>query len=232
MTNSATLRSKIGLARSTLDSVAETLWNHPELKIIYPEFLFQNHAVVRASVPLMRSALAACRSRFLSDPLTPGLGSYLEQHIPEEMHHDEWILDDLEAVGFARPEILARIPPVSASLLVGAQYYWIEHVHPVALLGYIAVLEGTPPDADYFSRVLRRAGIPEAAASNIFRHAKLDPRHRDDLDAALDSLPLTEYHHSLLGISAFQTIEALARVAEEAYLFADEEISTESTGVL
>jgi len=232
MTNSATLRLKIGLARSTLDSVAETLWNHPELKTIYPEFLFQNHAVVRASVPLMQTALAACRNRFPSDPVTPGLASYLEQHIPEEMHHDEWILDDLEVLGLARAETLARIPPVSASLLVGAQYYWIEHVHPVALLGYIAVLEGTPPDTGYFSRILGRAGIPEAAASNIFRHAKLDPRHRDDLDAALDSLPLTEYHHSLLGISAFQTIEALARVAEEAYLFADERISTESAGVL
>jgi len=232
MTNSATLRSKIGLARSTLDTVAETLWSHPELKTVYPEFLFQNHAVIRASVPLMRTALAACRSRFPSDPLTPGLASYLEQHIPEEMHHDDWILEDLEALGFARAETLARIPPVSASLLVGAQYYWIEHVHPVALLGYIAVLEGTPPDADYFARLLRSAGIPETAATNIFRHARLDPRHRDDLDAALDSLPLTEYHHSLLGISAFQTIEALARVAEEAYLFADETTSTESAGVL
>src|SRR5262249_20075519 len=222
MTNSARLRSKIGLARSTLDSVAETLWNHPELKIHYPEFLFLNHAVVRASVPLMQAALQSCRSRFSSDPLTPGLASYLEHHIPEEMHHDEWILEDLQALGIVRAEILARIPPVSASLLVGAQYYWILHVHPVALLGYIAVLEGTPPDADYFTRVLRRASIAEAAATNIFPHPSLHPSHRDDLDATLDSLPLTEYHHSLLGISAFQTIEALARVAEESYLPEDE----------
>jgi len=221
MTNSARLRSKIGLARSALDSVAGTLWNHPDLKTLYPEFLFRNHAVVRSSVPLMRTALLTCRSEFPADPLTPGLAAYLEHHIPEEMHHDEWILEDLEALGFARADILARIPPVSASLLVGAQYYWILHVHPVALLGYIAVLEGTPPDAEYFALVLHRVGIPEAAASNIFRHAKLDPRHRDDLDAALDSLPLTEYHHSLLGISAFQTIEALARVAEEAYSLAE-----------
>jgi hypothetical protein len=222
MKNSARLRSKIGLARSKLDSVAETLWNHPELNTLYPEFLFRNHAVVRSSVPLMRTALLSCRSQFSSDPLSPGLASYLEQHIPEEMHHDEWILEDLQALGFGREKILARIPPVSASLLVGAQYYWIFHVHPIALLGYIAVLEGTPPDADYFARVLRRASITEAAATNIFRHAKLDPRHRDDLDAALDSLPLTEYHHSLLGISAFQTLEALARVAEESYMLDNE----------
>jgi hypothetical protein len=212
--------------------VAETLWNHPELKTLYPEFLFRNHAVVRSSVPLMRTALSACRSQFPSDPLTPGLASYFEQHIPEEMHHDDWILEDLEALGFTRAEILAQIPPVSASLLVGAQYYWILHVHPIALLGYIAVLEGNPPDTEYFRRILRRADIMEKAATNIFRHAKLDPRHRDDLNTVLDSLPLTEYHHSLLGISAFQTIEALARVAEETYMLDDAESTMVSAGAL
>jgi hypothetical protein len=217
MTNSARIRSKIRLARSALDAAALTLWNHPELRSLYPEFLFRNHAVIRASVPLMQAALVTCESKFPADPLTPGLVSYLRRHIPEEMHHDDWVLEDLEVLGFHREQIIARIPPVSVSVLVGSQYYWILHVHPVALLGFIAVLEGTPPIADYFADVFDRASIPQAAASNIFRHAKLDPRHRDDLDLALDSLPLTDYHHSLLGISAFHTVTALARVAEEVY---------------
>lgn len=218
MTNSVRLRSKIRLARSSLDVAATTLWTHPKLKELYPEFLFRNHAVIRASVPLMRTALVTCQNSFSDDPLKPGLVSYLEHHIPEELHHDDWVLEDLEALGYSRSEVLRRIPPVSASVLVGAQYYWMLHVHPVALLGFIAVLEGTPPETGYFLDVFHRAGIPEAAGSNIFRHAKLDPRHRDDLDAALDRLPLSEYHHSLLGISAFQTIAALTQVGEEVYL--------------
>ena len=35
----------------------------------------------------------------------------------------------------------------TAAALVGAQYYWIRHVHPVALLGYVMLLEGYPPSA-------------------------------------------------------------------------------------
>jgi hypothetical protein len=217
VTHSVRLRSKIRLARSSLDRVAETLWTHPNLNALYPEFLFRNHAVIRASVPLMRTAAATCLTHFASDPIAPGLVRYLQQHIPEELNHDEWVLDDLQALNIERRDVLARIPPVAASALVGPQYYWILHVHPIALLGFIAVLEGTPPDANYFGSALARAGISEAAASNIFRHAKLDPGHRDDLDALLDSLPLTEYHHSLMGISAFQTIDGLTRVAEEVY---------------
>jgi hypothetical protein len=217
VTHSARLRSKIRLARSCLDHAAEKLWTHPSLKDLYPEFLFHNHAVIRASVPLMRTASGRCRTHFAHDPIAAGLVAYLQQHIPEELHHDEWVLDDLQALNIGREKVLARIPPLAASALVGPQYYWILHVHPIALLGFIAVMEGTPPDASYFGSVLARAGISEAAASNIFRHAKLDPRHCEDLDMVLDSLPLTDYHHSLMGISAFQTIDGLTRVAEGLY---------------
>jgi hypothetical protein len=215
MSHSRRLRQKIRLARHGLDSVAAGLWTHPLLRKIYPEFLFRNHAVIRASVPLMESAAISCKARMSSDPVAAGMFCYLSRHIPEEMHHDDWVLEDLEILGMCREHVLARIPPPSVAALVGSQYYWIRHFHPVALLGFIAVLEGTPPDIKYFEGTADRAAIPRAAFSNLLRHGKLDPRHRDDLDRALDALPLTEDHHALLGISAFQTIHLLTRVAEE-----------------
>jgi hypothetical protein len=89
-------------------------------------------------------------------------------------------------------------------------------VHPVALLGFIAVLEGTPPDVEFFEKTADRIGVPRRAFSNLLLHGKLDPQHRDDLDHALDALPLTEDHHTLMGISAFQTVALLTRVAGEA----------------
>jgi hypothetical protein len=215
MTHSRRLREKIRLARPELDSVASALWTHPRLQQIYPEFLFRNHAVIRASVPLMEAAAAACHPLVGSDRLAEGMCRYFTHHIPEEMHHDDWVLEDLEVLGVRRGDVLARIPPPAVAALVGAQYYWIRHFHPVALLGFIAVLEGTPPDVEYFECTADRAGIPREAFSNLLRHGRLDPRHRDDLDRALDSLPLTEEHHTLLGVSAFQTIHLLAQVVED-----------------
>jgi hypothetical protein len=131
------------------------------------------------------------------------------------MHHDDWVLEDLEVLGVRRQYVLSRIPPPSVAALVGAQYYWIRHFHPIALLGFIAVLEGTPPDVEYFEQVADRACIPVAAFSNLLRHGRLDPRHRDDLDRALDDMPLTEDDHKLLGVSSFQTVRLLTQVVEE-----------------
>lgn len=216
VSHSRRLREKINFARVSLDAAASALWSHPRLPELYPEFLFRNHAVIRASVPLMQAAAEACASRKSSDPLSAGMFEYLSHHIPEEMHHDDWVLEDLEVVGFDRKKILARIPPPSVARLVGSQYYWIRHFHPVALLGFIAVLEGTPPDVTFFEQTADRTQLPRSAFSNLLRHGKLDPRHRDDLDHALDGFPLSERDHSLLGISAFETIHLLSVVVEEA----------------
>src|ERR1700743_3762643 len=100
VSNSRRLRSKIHLMRGEMDAVAETLWTHPRLREIYPEFLFRNHSVIRSSVPLMQAAAAACEKRLKSDPIAEGMLDYFQKHIPEETGHDDWVLDDLETLGF------------------------------------------------------------------------------------------------------------------------------------
>ena len=216
LSNSRRLRDKIRLMRGEMDAMAETLWTHPRLREIYPEFLFRNHSVIRSSVPLMKAAAEESEKLLGREPIAEGMLTYFRHHIPEETGHDEWVLDDLELLGFKRAEVLKRIPPPSAAALAGAQYYWIRHVHPVALLGFIAVLEGTPPNVEFFEATADRIGVPRKAFSNLLLHGKLDPTHRDDLDRTLDALPLTENHHALMGVSAFQTINLLTRVASEA----------------
>jgi hypothetical protein len=216
LSHSRRLRDKIRLVRGPLDAVAEQLWTHPRLREIYPEFLFRNHSVIRSSVPLMKAAAECCQKILDSDPVAESLLAYFQKHIPEETGHDEWVLDDLEVLGYRREDVLRRVPPLSAAELAGSQYYWIRHVHPVALLGFIAVLEGTPPDVKFFEQTADRIGLPRRAFSNLLLHGKLDPQHRDDLDRTLDVLPLTERHHTLMGVSAIQTVTLLTRVASEA----------------
>jgi hypothetical protein len=216
LSHSRRLRDKIRVVRGPLDEVAERLWSHPRLREIYPEFLFLNHSVIRCSVPLMKAAAERCEKMLDRDPVTEGMLRYFQKHIPEETGHDEWVLDDLEVLGYRREDVLMRVPPLSAAELAGSQYYWIKHVHPVALLGFIAVLEGTPPDVEFFEQTADRIGLPRRAFSNLLLHGKLDPQHRDDLDHMLDALPLTERHHTLMGVSAIQTVGLLTRVASEA----------------
>lgn len=150
-----------------------------------------------------------------TDRVAASLAQYLAQHISEERHHDDWLLDDLEELGLSRAEVWSRMPSPTIAALVGAQYYWILHHHPVAVLGFISVLEGTPPDEAQMASVIERTGLPPKAFRTIIKHARLDPHHRDDLDAALDAMPLTPDHELLITTNALEIQHLLAVSMQE-----------------
>lgn len=140
---------------------------------------------------------------------------YLDEHIEEERHHDLWLLEDLEITGTPRSDVLARIPSPRVAALVGAQYCWVRHHHPLALLGYIAVLEGSPPSRSFIAGLEQRTGLPPAAFRTLEKHGELDPGHGHELDGFLDALPLTPAHESLLGVSLVHTVSALGGCIRE-----------------
>ncbi len=216
------MRFKISLVSGPLIESTARFWSHPRLAELYPESLIVTHTVVRASVPLMETALRETR-RLRGDPVSSALEDYLERHIPEERGHDDWVLEDFEALGYSRQAALERMPSATAAALVGSQYYWILHLHPVALLGYIAVLEGSPPDEEQLMKIVERTKLPAAAFSTLVRHARLDPHHRDELDRVVDALPLTQRQIDAIGANAARTVALLARVTDELVALVDGE---------
>lgn len=189
------------------------LVEHPRLAELWPEYLILQHQIIRATVPLTEAALG--RARELDDPLAAPLARYLEEHVDEELGHDETLLGDLELLGIDRTIVLARMPPPTVAGLVGSQYYWIHHYHPVAFLGYVALMEGYPPTLELIDELVERSGQPRAAFRTYVEHAELDPGHRDHLDRTIDSLPLDASHEVALGISAIATAALAARSLEE-----------------
>ena len=161
-------------------------------------------------MPLTETALA--RARELGDD---PLAAYLAEHVTEELGHDETLLGDLERVGLPRKTILDRMPPPSVAALVGSQYYWIYHHHPVAFLGYVALMEGYPPTTELIETLITRTGFPREAFRTYVQHAELDPGHRDRLDRTIDSLPLDARHEAALGVSAITTAALATRTLEE-----------------
>jgi len=209
------LRAKIALVIPALVDASTRLATHPQIADLYPEYLFAVHAVIRASVPLMETARERAEDQAPDDPVSAGLARYLAEHIPEERDHDEWLLEDLEAIGVDRSAILGRPPSSTIAAVVGAQYYWIFHYHPVALLGYIAVLEGYPPTVELLDEMVARTGYRPEAFRTLIQHAELDPGHRAELDSTLDSLPLTQEQSAAVGVSALYTVQMLSRCLEE-----------------
>lgn len=210
--HSALLRQKIQLVSPCTAENSPSLLTHPRLRDFYAELLFVLYSTIRANIPLMRAARDCARERSANDSVAAALAKYLDQHVTEEMHHDEWLLEDIELLGFSRDAVWRRIPPLDVASLIGAHIYWIQFVHPVAILGYIAVLEGDPTPEAAVLEAVAKSGLPREAFRTILIHSRLDPGHRDDFNAMLDVLPLTQEHSTLIGISAFHTACAMNRI--------------------
>lgn len=213
------LRDKLELVLPMLLAAGRRLFRHPRAGELYPEYLFMSHCIIRASVPLMERARERAR-RLPGDPVAAIVADYFSAHIEEERGHDEWLLEDLASLGINREAVLTRPPSADVAALVGAQYYWIEHYHPVALLGYVALLEGYPPVASEIEDLRRRTGYAQEAFRTLSLHGELDPHHGDELDAVLDSLLLTEPQRTVMGMSAIASVQgmtaAVNKVVEKA----------------
>jgi hypothetical protein len=210
-TASERLRLKVELAAPALALPGRILLEHPQAKDLFPRFLATGYPVAEAMVPLMEAALVRAREAAPHDPVADGLVAYLERHIPEEIHGDEpggATLNDLAVLGID-PDRLRWDPPApQVAALIGAQYYWIFHRHPVALLGFLE-LEAFHPHEPTVERLIETTGLPREGFRQLLIHSKLDVVHARDLHRVLDALPLEPRHEQLIGLSALQTISLL-----------------------
>jgi Iron-containing redox enzyme len=217
---------RLALIEPTLSAASLRILQHPSPAELYPAYLAGMHGISRAAVPLLEAALRRCEAPSPDDPINAELVSYYRRHIPEERGHDEWVLEDLEVLGLARADLLDRIPSPATAALVGSQYYWIEHVHPVALLGYLAIMETNPPSREAVTGLMEATGLPPDAFRSMRIHAQLDIKHREDLYYAIDRMSFSPWQQRLIVMSALRTAELLAEVLIELVDDFDREAAT------
>jgi Iron-containing redox enzyme len=215
VTPSERLRLKLDLAYPVLRASAERVWTSPDLRVLYPVYLETMHGIVRSAVSLLEMALERSRALASQDAVAAGLVPYFARHATEETGHDRWLLEDLEALGIDSQRVLRRTPSQRVATLVGAQYYWLLHCHPLALLGHLAAIEGYAPRPGFAERLGELTGFPLDAFRTISRHERLDLRHGQELLETIDSLPLRPEDETLLGISGLHTMLAAVEVFEE-----------------
>ena len=103
---------------------------------LYVDFLASAYHHVRHTCPLLGLALSRCD---LDDAAyRAGLLAYLD----EEKGHEEWILDDIRALGGDADRVRQTLAPLAVRVMVAYANYAIEHISPYALLGMVHVLEG------------------------------------------------------------------------------------------
>lgn len=141
------------------------------------------HQIIVASEQLLDFAV----HRLAAEPRSgfeAVLLQYFRDHAEEERGHAAWLVRDLATAGAT---VADRPLSWDAVQAVGAQYYLVLHAHPVALLGYMAALEGAPmPIADVDA--LEALHGPELLRTLRY-HAEHDVGHCADLRRMLDQVP-------------------------------------------
>ena len=217
-THSDILWNKIKMAESRLNSASNLFWNHLDLATLLPHFLIQLHRVMQGGISLMQTArdrAATLAATFPEDAVAAQAATYLQTHIEEEKDHDQWLLDDIVSLGVPAEQVRQTTPLPAVVSLLGAQYFWALHIHPVTLFGYLIVLEGYPPLVEQLEEIRLRTGLPASAFRCLKLHAEDDPDHIAALNRTLDAMPLTAEQTKFLALSAFHTIDAVASVFEE-----------------
>lgn len=209
------LRSKIDAVAPVLRAAGGRLLDAEPAPVVYREYLATMYDTVRASVPLMEAALARAEELAPDDPAAARLAAYLPTHIAEETDHDVWLLEDLAAIHTAPSRTVERPPAAQVAAVVGAQYYWIAHGHPIALLAYMAVLESHAPSVAVIERLIERTGYDRPVFRTMLEHAVLDEGHSEGLFRLVDELPLGTDLVKLLGSSAVHTVLGMADVLDE-----------------
>jgi len=210
------LKAKIRPLMAEVSVRSRLVAEHRDPRAAYRALVELLYSETRASVPLMIAARTkAIELAAMGDAVANALIGWLGRHIIEETDHDAWLLRDYARTG-GDPKGLAASPgSPTVAAIVGSVYYWSIHAHPVAILGYCAVLEGTPPTGRFIDQLIERTGYRPDAFDTLRHHSDIDIRHSRDLFDLIDRLPLTENEEAIIGMAALQTADLLIAAGDE-----------------
>jgi hypothetical protein len=210
------LKAKMHPLMTEVSARSQLIAEHPDPCTAYRALVELLYSEVRASVPLLTVArTTAIELATRGDAVANALIGWLGRHILEEIDHDAWLLGDYARTGGNSENLTTSPGTPTVAAMVGSVYYWSLHAHPVAILGYCAVLEGAPPTGRFIEQLIERTGYPVDAFDTLRHHSDVDMNHSRDLFDLIDGLPLTEGEEAIIGMTALQTADLLIAAGDE-----------------
>ena len=150
----------------------------------YVAFLTQAYHHVRHTVPLLMACGARLPARL--EWLREAVAEYIE----EEIGHQEWILNDIAAVGADAEAVRDGVPALETEVMVAYAYDTVQRRNPVGFFGMVYVLEGTSVQlATRVADVLRESlDLPQRAFTYLASHGSLDISHMGHFERLVNRL--------------------------------------------
>ena len=116
---------------------------------------------------------------------------FLYEHMHEESGHEQWVINDLGAIGVAEPAVRAYQPSMNTLAMVGYNYWAADRRDPCSVLGMMYTLEviasvygGTFAEAIRSSLLLQG----DQGVSFVSSHATMDAEHMAELRQVLNTI--------------------------------------------
>ena len=141
---------------------------------------------------------------------------FLYQHMQEEKGHEEWVMNDLEAIGVSRQQALAYQPSRLMLGFNGYNYWAADRKHPLSVLGMLYVLEVVASVyGGSLAAAIRESLLLESdrGVSFISSHAELDAQHMVELRVVLNSVQDDEAKGAIIESACFN-FDQFARIVE------------------
>jgi len=160
----------------------------------YLAFLTQAYHHVKHTVPLLMACGGQLPERL--EWLRVAIGEYIE----EEMGHQEWILNDIKAVGGDSDAVRSGAPLPATEIMVAYAYDTIMRCNPVGFFGMVLVLEGTSIAlaTNAAAAIQQSTGLPDSAFSYLTSHGNLDIGHVDFFKGLMNRLDREEDKQSVI----------------------------------
>ena len=131
---------------------------------------------------------------------------FLYEHMQEESGHEQWVMNDLEAVGVSQTTLLTHEPSLHTLALTGYNYWSADRRHPCSVLGMMYTLEviasvyGGP-----FSSAIRESLLLQGdrGVSFISSHAEMDAEHMAELRVLLNKVTSDEARAAIIESTLF-----------------------------
>lgn len=121
----------------------------------------------------------------------------------EEVGHEEWILNDIEAAGGDKEKARQTAPNLETQVLVAYNYDYIHRKNPVGFLGMVFMLESTSTQiankgAD---AVKDKLGLPKKAFSYLYSHGELDISHMKFFEETVNKITDPEDQAAIIEVA-------------------------------
>jgi pyrroloquinoline quinone (PQQ) biosynthesis protein C len=139
----------------------------------YVAFLCQAYHHVKHTTPLLMATGARLPES------KEWLREAIAEYIKEELGHQEWILNDIEACGYDKEKARQSQPNISTELMVSYAYDVVNRDNPLGFFGTVQVLEGTSIRIadEAADQIQASLNLHDNAFTYLRSHGKLDQQH-------------------------------------------------------